>query len=60
MDNLLNQNCAGKIKKKREIQIYEIMHVDKIVANLDSSGRAQIISIIGVPPECCRLTDVFG
>lgn len=31
-------------KKKREIQIYEIMHIDKVVASVDTSGRAKILN----------------
>lgn len=39
----LNKNYSKDTKKKRKLQIYEIMHMEKIVAVIDSGGRAQIV-----------------
>ena len=40
----LNQNISNEISRKKEVQIYEIMHSDRVVAVVDSGGEAQIIS----------------
>lgn len=42
-DISLNQNISTEVQRKKELQIYEIMHMDKIVAVVDSVGEAQII-----------------
>lgn len=39
----LNKNHIKGTNKKKKLQIYEIMHIDKTVAVVDSGGRAQIV-----------------
>ena len=42
-EDLLQIDSNKSVRKKRKLDLYEIMHMDKVVATISSNGKAKIL-----------------
>ena len=47
------ENQSKSVRKKKELTVYELMHMDKVVARIMSNGKVEIINSQFLPYDLC-------